>query len=66
LMPSFGYGVIGSVPNSRWVFVSFSQNRTSGAAQRPGQLKWAQARAAHAAGSSAWQNGSRASVDSAA
>jgi hypothetical protein len=30
------------------------------------KLKWAQARAAYAAGSSAWQNGSRVSVDSAA
>ena len=31
-MPSFGYGVIGSPPDSRLVFVSFSQNRTPGAA----------------------------------
>src|SRR5689334_2650863 len=31
-MPSFGYGVTGSVPNSRLVFVSFSQNKTAGAA----------------------------------
>ena len=30
------------------------------------RLKWAQARAAYAAGSSAWQNGSRVSVASAA
>ena len=30
LMPSFGYGVNGAEPNSRWSFVSFSQNTAVG------------------------------------
>ena len=31
LIPSFGYGVMASTPKTRAVFVSFSQNRASGA-----------------------------------
>ena len=30
LMPSFGYGVSGAAPNSRWSLVSFSQNTAVG------------------------------------
>ena len=30
LMPSFGYGVSGAGPNSRWSLVSFSQNTAVG------------------------------------